>query len=177
MKKYIYIIAAAVLVFFIGQSVYQQVNKKSAKASRLECHKNSTVFEKVLNQNLLAQLQNDIKNGEIKVNINIEKAKYMKSKLFDFVDPENVQTEFAKLAGQKASADEPNSSVDILIYENDKNDPGKKTEKSKLYAGYLVFSFKVGNTLVYKLQIDFLDHEGKDISKVLECGLKSVLTI
>jgi hypothetical protein len=177
MKKYIYIIIIAVLAFFIGQSIYQQINKTSAKASRLECHKNSTVFEKVLKPELLSRLQNDIKNGKIKVNINIEKAKYMESKLFNFVDPQNVKKEFEDLIKKKTSMDSISSNVDILIYENDKNDPGKKTQKSKLYAGYLVFSFKVGNTLVYKLQIDFLDHEGKDIPKVLECALESVQTI
>ncbi len=178
MKKYIYIIIIAVLAFFIGQSIYQQINKTSAKASRLECHKNSTVFEKVLKPELLSRLQNDIKNGKIKVNINIEKAKYMESKLFNFVDQQNVKKEFEDLIKKKTSIETTSSSnVAILIYENDKNDPGKKTQKSKLYAGYLVFSFKVDKKLVYKLQIDFHDHQGKDIPKVLECALESIQTI
>lgn len=176
MKKYIYLSIAAILIFFIGQSIYKQINKTGAKSARLECHKNSTVFEKVLKQELLAQLQEDIKKGNIKVNIEIEKAKYMESKLFEYVDPQIVKKQFIDLLKSDQNKETKNS-VNILIYENDKNDPGKKTDKSKLYAGYLVFSFKAGNTLVYKLQIDFWDAQGKDIPKVLQCAIKSILTI
>ena len=62
----------------------------------------------------------------------------------------------------------------MLIIYDDPNDPNKKTEKSKLYAGYLVFSFKLKNTLIYKIQIDFIDKKGADISKVLDCAIKSL---
>lgn len=177
MKKYIYIIFTAALLFLIGKSIYEQINKTGAKSLRLECHKNSTVFEKVLKPELLEKLQKDIEKGNIKVDIQIEKAKYMESKLFNHVDPQKVKKEFITLLNYKTLDKKTKNSVNILIYENDKNDPGKKTPKSKLYAGYLVFSFKVDNTLVYKLQIDFFDHQGKDISKVLKCALKSISTI
>ena len=176
MKKYIYLIITITFLGAIGNSVYQQINKKSAKSVRLECHKSSTVFEKVINPTLLKQLQNDIQHGNLKVTTEIEKATYMESTLFDFVDQEKIKKEFESLVAVNTS-DNLKNSLNILIYENDKNDPGKKTAKSKLYAGYLMFSFKVDNTLVYKLQIDFFDNEGKDISKVLQCALKSILTI
>lgn len=174
MKKIIYTIIAFIVLFLIGQSIYQQINKTTAKAARIQCHKNSTVFEKVLKPKLLNTLQNDVKNGDISVNISIEKAKYMESKLFNYVDPINVKKQFEKLI---KTTGKNNSSIDILIYENDKNDPGKKTPKSKLYAGYLVFSFKQNNKLTYKLQIDFHDHKGHDIPKVLQCALNSIQSI
>ena len=176
MKKFIYIIISIVFFVAIGNSIYDQMNKKSAKSVRLECHKNSTVFEKVLKPKLVTQLQDGIKNGAISLEIEIEKAKYMDSKLFEYVDPQVVKKDFINLI-KNVKNNEKNVQVNILIYENDKNDPGKKTAKSKLYAGYLVFTYKVQNKLVYKQQIDFLDHEGKDIPKVLDCGLISVLTL
>jgi hypothetical protein len=178
MKKYIYIIVITFLVVAIGNSVYQQVNKKSAKSVRLECHKNSTVFEKLLKAELLDKLQSDIKNGNLKVTIDTERSKYMESKLFDFISKEKIEQDVQKLLNKNSlTTDDPISSVNILVYENDKDDPGKKTKKSKLYAGYLVFSFKVDKSLVYKLQIDFFDHEGKDIEETLKCGFKSLLTL
>ncbi|MEA3354343.1 MAG: hypothetical protein U9Q33_11060 [Campylobacterota bacterium] len=178
MKKYIYIIISVLLIGTIGNSIYKQMNKKSAKAARILCHKNSTVFEKLLKPNLLTKLQADIKNGNIIVTVEEEKAKYMKSRLFDFVNKNEIKDKFEKLLNIKDTVSSKDiTSVNILIYENDKEDPGKKTKKSKLYAGYLVFSFKVDKTMVYKLQIDFMDHEGKDIPKILECALKSINTL
>lgn len=175
MKKSIYISIILIAAFFLGKSIYEQINKKTAKTVRIECHKNSTVFEKVLKPQLLENLQNDIKKGDLSVSIEIEKAKYMQSELFKYVNPQNVKEQFESIA--KIKNNESKNKVNILIYENDKNDPGKKTAKSKLYAGYLVFSFKVENALVYKLQIDFFDLEGKDIQKVLECAYESIISI
>jgi len=178
MKKYIYIVVVFLFIVSIGNSIYQQLNKKSAKSVRLECHKNSTVFEKIVKPKFLEKLQNDTKNGNLKVVIEIEKSKYMKSKLFNYIDQFEVKQNFEEILNKSSSIKEKlDSSVNILIYENDKDDPGKKTAKSKLYAGYLVFSFKVDKSLVYKLQIDFFDNKGKDIQKVLKCGLKSLLTL
>jgi hypothetical protein len=177
MKNYIYGIIAIALIVGVGKSVYDQVNKKGAKAQRLECHKDSTVFEKVNNNELLKLLQEDLKQGNVTVSIQSEEAKYMESKLFEYVDENAVKQEFINYAKLQNTDLNNRSSINILIYENDKEDPGKKTPKSKLYAGYLVVSAKVDNKLAYKLQIDFFDHQGKDISKLLQCVVESIQTI
>lgn len=178
MKKYIYIVAAFFLVGVIAQSVYQQLNKKSAKSDRIECHKKITVFERVANKKLLPLMKQSIQKGAFKVNVTKEEAKFMESKLFAFVDPIQVKEQFLQTLGVKTFTNTNiDTVIDILIYENDKNDPGKKTAKSKLYAGYLVFSFKQNNLLVYKLQIDFMDHQGKDILKALQCAVDSFNTL
>lgn len=67
--------------------------------------------------------------------------------------------------------------IDYFIYENDKKDPGKKTAKSKLYAGYLVFHFLIADEKVYRLQIDFMDMQGKDIEEKIQCMMKSILSL
>lgn len=67
--------------------------------------------------------------------------------------------------------------IDYYIYENDKEDKGKKGAKSKLYAGYLVFQFKLDNHLVYKVQTDYMNIDGKDIEERMECSIKSFLSI
>jgi hypothetical protein len=177
MKKYIYMVLLVVLTIGIGKSIYDQMNKQGAKATRLECHENSTVFEKVNSPQLFKLFQQDFKAGKVSVSIESEKAKYMESKLFEYVDQDEVKQQFIKFANLSTDGLDNRSTLHILIYENDKEDPGKKTPKSKLYAGYLVLSAKVDNKLVYKFQIDFFDHQGKDIPKVLQCAIKSIQTM
>ena len=78
---------------------------------------------------------------------------------------------------QRATKSNKKLVIDYFIYENDKDDPGKKTAKSKLYAGYLVFNFLLEGEQVYRLQIDFMDMQGKDIDEKIRCIMKSVLSL
>ena len=67
--------------------------------------------------------------------------------------------------------------IDYFIYENDKEDPGKKTAKSKRYAGYLVFNFRIEGEKVYRIQMDFMDLQGKDIKEKIVCVFDSVMSL
>jgi len=67
--------------------------------------------------------------------------------------------------------------VSYYTRENDIKDPGKKTKKSKLYAGYLVFEFKLHDKTVYKTQTDFQDKQGKDIADRVSCVIRSFMKI
>ncbi len=175
MKKYIYIVSILFIIGIIVQSAYQATNKKSAKSSRIECHKKTTVFERIM-EDKLKPLKDEIFQGNYTLNIEKEEAKYMQTKLFSYVDIQKVKEQFIDILGVRPNGSKK-SVIDVLVYENDKEDPGKKTAKSKQYAGYLVFSFKYENRLVYKLQIDFMDHQGKDIIKVLDCAKRSFESI
>lgn len=177
MKKYFYILLGFIIVVSLGKSIYDQVNKKGAKSTRIECHKYSTVFERVVKPKLLSKFQSYLNEGKVNLFVEIEKAKYMKSKLFEYLDKDQLKKSFISLSKLQDQRKKYPASIDILIYENDKNDPGKKTAKAKLYAGYLVFSAKVNNSLVYKLQIDFLDEKGADTTKVLSCAIKSIQSL
>jgi len=74
-------------------------------------------------------------------------------------------------------ANEKKLIIDYYIYENDKEDKGKKGAKSKLYAGYVLFEFKLDNKLVYKIQTDYMDIDGKDIKERMVCAIDSFLSI
>ena len=65
----------------------------------------------------------------------------------------------------------------VLIYENDKEDKGKKNNDAKSYAGYLVFEFKYNNTLVYKIQSDYMNLNGNDIEDRMNCAIKSFVSL
>lgn len=67
--------------------------------------------------------------------------------------------------------------INYYIYENDKEDSGKKNNDAKSYAGYLVFEFKYDNKLVYKIQTDYMNLDGNDIDDRMDCAVNSFISI
>lgn len=67
--------------------------------------------------------------------------------------------------------------IDTYLYENDKNDKGKKTKKAKLYAGYVVMDFKLDKKSVYKIQVDYMDIDTKDLKNRVDCAIQSFITL
>lgn len=178
--KYIYTILTLLLIAGIGFFSFQGNAKKSAKAQRLACHKKSVVFEKVYADTLLKKVQNALYAGEYKLTSRVQKSEYMKTRMFEYVDLKEVDKLVANTIAQyktETSMTTDKVGVDYYIYENDKADPGKKTAKSKLYAGYLRFTFTYNGKRVYSVQVDFMDLEGKDIDKSVKCAIESIVTL
>lgn len=180
--KYFWYAVIAIIGIILADGIIDKMSfsKESANSKRLQCQMKSTTFERVIRPELMNQLQKSIENNSAKVSIDIEKAKYMESRLFYYVKPEVVLEQIKekiKTYNKNKINLKDNVTIDVLIYENDKDDPGKKSEKAKVYAGYLVFSCKVDKKLVYKIQIDFMDHEGLDIQNKISCAIDSIMTI
>ncbi|MEA1914322.1 MAG: hypothetical protein U9N30_03305 [Campylobacterota bacterium] len=180
--KYIWIVIVAAVVGFLGNSVYLEMNKEkgSAKSTRIACQKLSVTFERVSQATKIIDIQNAIKANAMHVNLEVEKAQYMESQMFNYVNPSSVKQTVLNTLKTYQKDDAKSSKevvLDVLIYENDKGDPGKKTKKSKLYAGYLIFKFKVQKALVYQVQIDFMDLKGADITSKVNCAIESVMTL
>ena len=177
--KYIYTILTLLLLVAIGYFSFGHKAQKSAKAMRLACHKQSVVFEKVYDEVLLKKAQNALFSGAYKLTSRIQKSVYMKTRLFDYVDLKKVDklVEDAIATYKSDIATDDTVALDYYIYENDKTDPGKKTTKSKLYAGYLRFTLTYGGKRVYSVQVDFMDIYGKDIIKSVSCAIESIHTI
>jgi hypothetical protein len=182
MKKYI--IAFFVLVIFglIANSVYTQMTKDKVpgKVKRLDCHKKTTAFERGYGLEDIKDAQELLLNGNYKITSGIDKSTYMQSTLFDFVDMEKLDKEFSFFVLQKVNAEKKANEIlqiEYKVYENDKEDPKKKSDNCKLFRGYVVMKFKnKNNKVLYQIQIDFMDQEGKDIPKTLECGIESFIT-
>lgn len=177
--RYLKIIIFVILAFVIAQSIYKEVTKTGPKAARITCHKSTTVFEKLQNPELLDELKENIKHSHLNVTVREQRAKYASSELFNYISMDEVLS-LTKSAIKKHQGDlKPmkHAKVDVLIYENDIEDPGKKTLESKLYAGYLIFSFSLDDTLVYKIQLDFMNKEAKDVPERIECGVKSFFSL
>jgi len=182
MSKYIKVFLLLVIVYFIGNSIYNEMTKDKTpgKAKRLSCQKKVTSFEKGLSDADIIYAQNLIEHGNINFTSSVEESKYSKTKLFDYISLEETDRNFENILQSYVKYNENNKEkykLSYYIYENDKNDPGKKSAKSKLYAGYVVLEVKnVNNKSIYKVQIDFMDEQGSDIKETIECTVKSLMT-
>ena len=182
-SRYFVLLLVVFLVYVVFESIYKEINKKtlSAKAQRIECQNRTTTFEKVYLKNDIVELQELLYSGHYSLKSWVKKAKYSKTRLFEFVnlkDIDIVTKNIIKSYAKKQNNSEKKLKIEYYIYENDVDDPGKKTERSKLYAGYIVFRFlNDKNLLAYQVQIDFMDREGKDIPNSLKCAFDSFLTI
>ena len=176
--KYLYYAFIALFIYIAGNGIYTQFLKKSPRADRLECQKNVIFYEGLKNKNLMSQAKKALLSYNYDINSSIVKSKYMPSKLFEYVDKDEIDKILVKkinsLNYEKGKTQKLH--IKYEIWENDKDHPGKKNPKSKLFTGYIVFEFYLQNRLVYYSQVDFMDKKGKDIPTRLDCILKAFLT-
>ena len=90
---------------------------------------------------------------------------------------ENIIKNYIEDTSTQAIPNENKLSINYYIYENDKEDKGKKNNDAKAYAGYLVFEFKYNNRLVYKIQSDYMNLNGNDIEDRMSCAIKSFTSL
>jgi hypothetical protein len=178
--KYLNIILVLLLLFIIGSTIKDKMSHSSANADRLPCHKERIVFEKIYNDELMKSAMDLLYSGRYTLTSRIQKATYMKTRLFEYVDIKKVDAVVKETIARYQKKDiktDQRLEIDYYIYENDKADPGKKTAKSKLYAGYLRFTFSLSGKRVYSVQVDFMNPQGKDIPQSVECAIKSIMTL
>ncbi|MBD3842872.1 MAG: hypothetical protein IE909_13510 [Campylobacterales bacterium] len=171
------------LVSAVGVGIYQQLNEEAVpgKAKRLPCMAQVTSFERSYGIQDIKHAQEMIIAGNYTIASFVDKATYMDSTLFDSVDmhkmdqiASDVVKSFVKDQTKKSSND---VKIEYTVFENDRDDPKKKSKNCKLYRGYVVTKIKNNNNkVVYQNQIDFLDPQGKDVAQTIECGLKAFMT-
>ena len=177
--KYIYTLLVLIFIYVIGNDIYKQYSKSGAMSHRIACHKTYKTFERTYDKALLKKAQKQVLSGEYNLTSCIKEAKYMQTKMFKYVELENVNQ---MVRDEMAKKEVPHSKsegvlhIDYYIYENDKADPGKKTKKSKLYAGFLRFILAYNGKDFYSVQTDFMSLEGRDIPQSVECAIESFIT-
>lgn len=183
MKKYIVTFISVFVLYLIGNSIYVEMNKDKTpgKAKRIECQKKVTSFERGFNTTQIKEAQQEIKNGAVTFTSGVEKATYAESALFEYISLKETDIIFKNMlvsfVENSDSTVDKKYKISYYIYENDIKDPGKKTKKSKKYAGYVVLEVKNSNNkTIYKVQIDFMDFKGADIQQSIECAVKSFMT-
>lgn len=168
------------LILFVTFAVFEELNKFDPKQKRLECQEKTITFEKIEFEHPIWETNNLIETNNFIVKSNIEYSKYMPSHLINILDVNKSDEILNKVLKKYIKSNTQNDKkllIDYYIYENDKEDKGKKGAKSKLYDGYLVFEFKLDNHLVYKIQTDYMDKDAKDIEERMDCAIESFLSI
>ena len=171
-----------VIMTFVAYGVYKQVNK-SIKTKRIECQSKTTTFEKINIEQPLKEAVNLLKSNNYTIKSSIEYSKFMKSNLVNILTKEQADEKLEKIikgyieTSAQTNSDDKKLLIDYYIYENDKEDKGKKNNDAKSYAGYLVFEFKYDNKLVYKIQSDYMNLDGNDIEDRMNCAMKSFTSL
>jgi len=146
----------------------------------LTCKDKTITFDKVITHSLIKEGLTLLKSGNYIIKSDIEYSKYMPSKLKNILTKDEADTILISLLNPYVSNKRNNARkliIDYYIYENDKNDTNKKGKKSKLYAGYLMFEFKIGKKVIYKIQTDYMTNTKKDIKERMKCALQSLISI
>lgn len=167
-------------IFFY--SVYKEATK-SAKSKRLECQSKTTTFEKIFIENPIKEAIKSLESNNYELISDIKYSEFMKSHLIDILtkeqSDEKLKAVIEKYINKNSSENKENQKllIDYYIYENDKEDNGKKNKDAKSYAGYLVFEFKYDNKLVYKIQTDYMNIDANDLEERMNCAIDSFISI
>lgn len=181
----IYAIIIVAFLAFVSYGVLSEMFKEpatlNAKAKRVECQTKVTTFEKIFEDKPVIEAVNAFKNGNYEIKADIEYSKTMKCNLIDILNVEQaskiLESSIAKFVTNPKTSSDKNVIVDYYVYENDKEDDGKKNDDAKMYAGYLVFQFKYEKATVYKTQIDYMKMDASDIKERMDCVIQSFISI
>lgn len=175
--KYLFSILAFILLVVIGSGIYEQIHKQKLGSNRLLCHQGVNVFEKVINKELLKKTKEHIKNNKVSFILSKKPSIYMKSELFHAVSMDKIEMMIKNQIGiHHISNTVEDVVVEVDVYENDKEDPKKKSEQCKIYAGYFVIAFFYKTNLAYKVQIDFFHKKAEDLEVAIACAFESFWT-
>ncbi len=179
MFKYFYGALVVGFIYLVGSTVYESMTKKDFKSSRLACQKESVTIETFRKPEKVRDAIKALKSGNYELKSKIKFSKYMVSSLGKYLsvkDVDNMMHDAIAAHHVKSSLTDCEVLIDYFVYENDKEDPGKKTAKSKLYAGFIYLNFKLKGESVYDVQIDYKDLKAKDLAKRIDCAIASFLS-
>lgn len=178
MKKLVSLIIV-LLIATIGFSIYKQI-KKDLKIKRVECQEKTITFEKIYHQNRVEQALRLLQTHNYRIESEIEYSQLMKSNLIHHLNLAQSKQLFESVLNsylKEATPSQEQLVIDYYIYENDKEDKGKKQDGAKKYAGYLVFEFKLNKQVIYKIQTDYMNNDGSDIPERMHCVMNSFITL
>ena len=124
-----------ILITFVSYGVYKQANK-SIKIKRLDCQAKTTTFERIFVEEPIKEAINSFKSNNYTIKSNIEYSKIMKSNLIDILNIKQADEILEKSIAANINTknthieDEHKVLIDYYIYENDKDDSGKKNKEN-----------------------------------------------
>lgn len=180
MNKLFYLIPVLLVLFFTYGIITKKETNPLKKEKRVTCQKKTITFEKIHDKENSKVAIKLLKSSNFLIKSRIEQSKYMKSQILNHISLEksdNYLLNSIKPYLKTKVAKDKKLIIDYYIYENDKEDKGKKGTKCKLYAGYLVFEFKLEEKLLYKIQTDYMKMDTSDIPERMDCVIKSFISL
>lgn len=177
------IMISATLVIY-SKYIAPTQQKKAAMNSGVPCQNESTTlgkivcFDKVYDKTLIKEGLELLNAGDYAINGGIILSEYMPSKLKDAINIEQSDKMFEEAVNIDQNKDAIRRlNINYEIIENDKQNPNKKSNSKncKLYAGYVLTSFRINNKQLYRIQIDFHSLKHEEIRKRIDCTIKSFI--
>lgn len=168
-----------VLLSVISYGIFKEITK-SSKIKRLECQSDTTTYEKIFIKNNIKDAIQSLESNNYEIISEIRYSKFMKSHLIEILSKEQSDEILKKVIQKYTYKDIYTNKkvlIDYYVYENDKEDSGKKNDKAKLYAGYIVFEFKYEDKLVYKIQTDYMNIDANDLQERMDCVINSFISL
>ncbi|MFA6789050.1 MAG: hypothetical protein WCR15_05145 [Arcobacteraceae bacterium] len=178
MKKLFYLLLFIFTVALL-YGFYLELTKKQ-NHKRVACQEKTTTFEKIYSNTPIKEAIERLKTDNYVIESRIEYSHYMPSHLITVLTIQKANTLLETVLKSHHTHTKEFSNpllIDYYIYENDKEDKGKKNANAKEYAGYVVFEFKLDNQLLYKIQTDYMDTNANDLEERFKCVLDSFLSL
>ena len=178
MKKLFYLLLFIFIVALLYNFYLELTKKQNPK--RVACQEKTTTFEKIYSNTPIKEAIERLKTDNYLIESRIEYSQYMPSYLISVLNIQDANTLLETLLKSHYSHNKELNNkliIDYYIYENDKEDKGKKNANAKEYAGYVVFEFKLDQQLLYKIQSDYMDKNAKDLEERFKCVIDSFLSL
>ncbi|QOG12885.1 hypothetical protein [Arcobacter sp. FWKO B] len=144
--------------------------------SNLPCQKEVICFDKVYDIELLKEGYELLQKGNYELLGDITLAKHMTPVLDTKVTIEQTDIMFSKAIDIVQNHDaQKYLTISYQLIENDKEDPNKKSDSDncKLFAGYILTSFRVNGIQAFRMQIDFNTYDLKEIEQRINCTIEA----
>ncbi|WP_419768374.1 hypothetical protein [Arcobacter sp.] len=169
---------ASIIMISVVITLYSKYGPKVKKEvrvnSNLECQKQTFTFDSITRPELLKDASYFFKNGLYVLSGGFTKPRFGKFYLKDKISVDEADS-FFRSSIAFAQRENPVKYLKIKyeIIENDKNDPRKKDEKSKSFAGTILSSFRINGKEVFMMETNFLHYDKNEIKNRIECTIKA----
>ncbi len=181
---FVSIIIISVTLVLYSKYIAPEQQKKAAMKNQPSCQTDSTklgkivCFDKVYDHKKIKEGLALLKQGDYTLNGGMILAEHMPTQLQKHITLSHTDKYFLDALDIKQNKDSIRKlNINYEIIENDKADPKKKSDSKacKLYAGYVLVSFRINNKQLYRIQIDFHSYDKNEIKERIDCVIKSFI--
>lgn len=155
-------------------SKYGPQNTTKRIHSNLACQQITPTIDNIISKKLIYEASDLLKKGAYILDGGFIKPRFGKSYLSTEVSISDANSYFKNSISITQKKD-INKFINIKyeIIENDKNDPRKKGDESKNFAGKIMTSFRINGKEAFRMHTDFLQYDKYEIKEKIDCTIKA----